>query len=503
MSAQPPLPEGDPPAPRHHDHPVGGTPLLRAVLVLVAVALVAVVAGGVWTVLRDKDPGSLPTPPATTSVTPPASSPGIGTVTPPSPASTGTPPVVVAPTSPAGTPEPRSGNLPSLLALAPDRLNDDSVPLPVVASYADIAAWTAWSGMTTPTGLGDPALPAWMANLNALALPTSLGTRGTEAIWQESYGFNLTDVAQVLAVGAAPNSVTIMTGAFDRQTLEDAWVRSGYQAIKIEGITIWSLFPGDTIDLSARASRPSLGSLNNIVLLDDGTLVAAAKLSRLQAVLKVLHGDQASLAQNDAVRDLVAPLGNGEGVISVEIARGDLVETAPAASAPATPPGDGASAPAASPAASPEPATMPEVRLVLVGLRAAAPDGMASASPPPATAPAPVGTAVGDDGSAGRSHHVGRDAAVEMIVILAFADGGEETAIAARTTMTQQLAVGRSAVTGEPYARRYQEPQVRVAISPGRNEVVVMRAGLADGPADWLQIVETRDLGFAFWQQEP
>ncbi|HWK80012.1 MAG TPA: hypothetical protein VNP95_04560 [Thermomicrobiales bacterium] len=511
MSDLPPLPppdNGAAPPQRPPDHPVevdadaGGTPLLRAVLVLVAVALVGVIASGVWMVLRDKEPGTPPVPAATstatiTSTAGATAEDGSGTAIPPSPSAGGSPvagstATIATTIAPAGTPVPRSGSLPSLLALAPDRLDDDSVPLPIVASYADLAAWSRVNGMAMPTGLDDPMLAAWTANLNALALPTSLGTRGTEAIWQESYGFTLTDVEQVLSVGAAPNSVTIMTGTFDRRTLEDAWVRSGYQAVKIEGVTIWSLFPGDTIDLSARASRPSLGSLNNIVLLDDGTLVAAAKLSRLQAVLKVLHGDQSSLAQNDAVRDLIAPLGDGEGVISVEIARGDLVEAPPAATAPATPGADGTRIPVASPVATPQAPTVPEVRLVLVGLRATGAGDVASVATPVAATPAPFGTAT-----------PGRDPAVEMVVILAFADDADTTAIEARAAMTQRLAIGRSAVTGEPYARRYRDPLVQVAITPGRNAVVVMRAGLADGAADWLQVVETRDLGFAFWEQEP
>ncbi|MGC4190015.1 MAG: hypothetical protein QM589_02110 [Thermomicrobiales bacterium] len=488
-----------PPSPDRPDVPssdrgqvVVGSPLLRVALVLIALVLVSVIAGGVWMVLRDSDPGGLPT----STVAVPTASPGSGpsgTLSPTSSSLNGTVvPTETATVSPAGTPVARSGSLPSLLALAPDRLDDDSVPLPIVASYADIAAWTSMQGLTMPTGLDDPALDAWTAELGALALPTSIGTRGTEPIWQECYGFNLTQVHQVLSVGAAPNSVTIMTGAFDRRTLEDAWVRSGYQAVKIEGVTIWSLFPGDTIDLSARASRPSLGSLNNIVLLDDGTLVAAAKLSRLQAVLKVLHGDESSLAQNDDVRDLLAPLGQGEGVISVEIARGDLVEAPPAAAADAgaTPESDGVSAtpsPEASPQVSVAMPSMPEVRLVLIGLRATGP-AETTLDASPVASPVPVGTATSEG-------------EVELIAILSFADDDDTVALDARTVMTQRLATERSAVTGEPYSRRYRDPHVRVAITPGREHVVVMRAGLVDGPVDWLQIVETRDLGFAFWEQ--
>lgn len=475
--------ESRPPTPprgsRDAGHVVGGTPLLRAFLVIIALALVAVISGGVWMVLRDSSGDALPTPTSVQQTTV-----ALADQT-PSPPDGGPEPTS---TTPIGTPVPRSGSLASLLTLAPDHLDDDSVPLPVVASYADLAAWTTLHGMKMPNGIDDPALPAWMTSLDALALPTSLGTRGVEPIWQECYGFNLTDVHQVLSVGAAPNSVTIMTGEFDRHTLEDAWVRSGYQAVKIEGMTIWSLFPNDTIDLSARASRPSLGSLNNIVLLDDGTLVAAAKLSRLQGVLKVLHGNAGSLAQNDQVRDLIAPLGAGQGLISAEIARGDLVETPPMVA-----PADGTPVASidtvATPVSSP---VMPEVRLVLIGIRISPNPAGSSASPTAHedSSPVALGTAVSN-----------ADEPIDMVTILTLAD--DDDAATARAVMTQRLGTGRSSVTGEPYARRYRDPHVQVAISPERAHAVVMSAGLTQGPADWRQIVETRDLGYAFWEPEP
>jgi hypothetical protein len=430
-------------------------------------------------VLRESSNDMMPTP---TSI---QQSPDVAANQTPSPAMGGPEPTA---TAPAGTPVPRSGTFSSLLALAPDHLDDDSVPLPVVASYADLATWTNLHGMKMPNGLDDPALSAWMTSLDALALPTSLGTRGVEPIWQECYGFNLTDVQQVLSVGAAPNSVTIMTGEFDRRTLEDAWVRSGYQAVKIEGVTIWSLFPGDTIDLSARASRPSLGSLNNIVLLDDGTLVAAAKLSRLQGVLKVLHGNAGSLAQNDQVRDLVAPLGTGQGLISAEIARGDLVEAPPMFTGSIV---DGTPVPTATTVATPlaSPA-MPEGGLVLIGIRVSSSVSGAPASPTVAVDRSPVasGTAA-------------NNAEVDMVMIVTLAD--DDDAVAARSVMTQRLGAGRSGITGEPYTRRYRDPHVQISISPGRAHVVVLDAGLTQGPADWRQIVETRDLGYAFWEAEP
>ena len=157
-------------------------------------------------------------------------------------------------------------------------------------------------------------------------------------------------------------------GHYDPAAIQAAWVSSGYQPVEVEGQTIWSLFPGDQIDLSAQASRPALGTLNNVILLEDGTLIAAAKMSRLGSALRVVNGDAASLATNEDVAALLVRGSGVERLASAVIARGALLQGTAATMplAAATPdegtPGEGE---IATPAMG---AGMPEVRLALVGI---------------------------------------------------------------------------------------------------------------------------------------
>src|SRR5690606_19767680 len=157
-------------------------------------------------------------------------------------------------------------------------------------------------------------------------LPAILATRADEPIWEQTYGFAITDVHQVLAVGQAPDFVLILRGDFDRDALQAAWVRSGYQAVASRNMTLWSLFPGDAIDLSAPASRPALGIFTNVVLLDAGTLIASSRITRLETALDVVRGGGGSLAATPGKATLLAPGGGALELVSAIISKGSVLE---------------------------------------------------------------------------------------------------------------------------------------------------------------------------------
>ncbi len=425
------------------------------------VAVMAVVVSAFWIVIRqvdDSDLGNLDPP--TTPASPDASPPG----TPPS----ATPPAGSTPEGEDG-PDWADGSLPDLLTQAPDRLADDSLPLNDVAEYADIEGWMSARAVPTPTSLIDPGLAAWEAELDNLAIPLSLRERGLDPAWQSTYGFNLTQVGQVLIVGQAPDYVMILRGSFDPQILQSAWVTSGYQAVEVEGATVWSLFPGDTIDLSAPESRPAMGTLNNVVLLEDGTLVAAAKLNRLGSTLDVVNGNAPSLAENADIAALLLPEAGAEGLASAVISKGSLLQ----ATRPRVP---GTLAPLSSPvpalAATPEGGNeMPEVNILLLGIPP--PPSMVSATPV----------------TAGEGAH-------GLTLLMVTNDVAD--ALVADETITLRIRHDSSPVTGEPYTSRIQEPQVAVLDGDDR-AVITVTGTLANGPTDWLEILDSRDLGFASW----
>lgn len=426
---------------------------ISAAGVVVVLAVIAAVAVVTWVLVlvRGEDSPIAPTvsptggPTATVQATP--------TLRPSTPAPT-EPVIPVAP----------PGSLPDLLRYAPDRLADGSLPLSDVAQYADIAGWMEARGIATPTGPDDPAYAAWEAELESLALPSILAARGNDPIWEQTYGFRLAAVHQVLAVGQAPDFVLILKGDFAAEQLRTAWVSNGYQAVASDNVTLWSLFPGDTIDLSAPASRPALGSFNNIVLLDDGTLVAASRISRLETMLDVIRGNERSLGENEAVAALLAPGAGTRGLASAVITKGTVLANGTPL-LPATPTPGGTPPVVSGPLGTPSVAApqMPEAGLALFGV---------DAPPEP-------------------------DALAPMTIVLGFDDPGAATG--AMRIVGRGLRTGISAVTGQPYTDRLKPIGLQIVGTGDGPALLVARAGLIHGPADWLAIVEERDLGFMTW----
>lgn len=353
------------------------------------------------------------------------------------------------------------GSLPDLLRYAPDRLADNSLPLSDIARYANISGWMSARGVATPVDGAASASGRWQRELDLLAIPDVIHARGNEAIWRETYGFGLADVDALLAVGSAPDLVIVMRGDFEASTLEAAWVQSGYQAIRAQGHTIWSLFPGDAVDLSAPASRPALGNMNNVILLDDGTLIATSRLSRMEEALAVVRGEAPSLAGNPAISALLAP-GAGAGELATAlIVKGSVLAMAQELVTPiATRVPEVPGTPGATPAMAPP---MPEAGLVLAGL-----------SPPPAPDAAPI-----------------------FSLVVSYDSAGDATLAMRRAN--RALREDESPLTGRPYANRLRPVDLRVVGANGAGSVVLVRARPLAGAGDWMAVLDQRDLGFLAW----
>jgi hypothetical protein len=426
----------------------------------------AIIVSALWIFIREVDDSGIDGPePTSTAAASPEASPTVAPLE-------GTPPGEGTPDVDE-LPDWRAGSLPAMLELAPDRLADDSLPLNDIARYADIAAWMAAAGLPTPASLDDPALVAWEAELDNLTIPLSLRERGLDPVWQRTYGFDLTQVGQVLIIGQAPDYVMILRGNFDPEELQTAWVASGYQAVEVEGQTIWSLFPGDTIDLSAQESRPAMGAFNNVVMLEDGTLVAAARMSRLGSVLDVVNDDAPTLAEHDDIAALMDPATGIEDLVSAVISKGSLLQGIPASMPiPASPV---TASPAASPEATPtDDAGMPEVNLVLLGVPLVPPDDDAT--------PAPESTSQR-----------------AMTIMLVF--DSDDDARQARAEIESRLGQARSPVTGQGYGGRLAGVEA-IVLDQDDRAIVILSGELVQGTADWLDMLSDRDLGFLFWLPE-
>jgi len=377
-------------------------------------------------------------------------------------APTATPGVVATPTIQATATVPE-GSLSDLMQYAPDRLADGSLPLPEVATYADIAAWKLWQP--------DPAAPLTEGQLGDLALPPIIANRALDPIWKATYGFSLADIDQFLAIGQPPDYTFIMRGDFDEDELKRAWVGSSYQAVEYRGFTIWSTFPGDTIDMSNPSSRPAMASLNNIVLLDDHTMVAAAKLSRVQDAIRLQQGEGKSLAGNDAIAQVIGLETPRQRFVTAVIAKGELVESAPLDERRS---GAGTVSPLTrhgTSVATPVPSPVPMVRMCLFGMM------MQMETTVPAT---PVAVQL-------------PATPPEFTIALVFDDDDANSGILA---IRQRFGEERSATTGQPWTDSYD------LYGGIRNDdgLVVLHLLAKSGTIDWMQMVNDRDFGFLAWQ---
>lgn len=364
---------------------------------------------------------------------------------------------VATPSTPGPTfeaePEPEPGSLLQMMTYAPDRLADDSLPLSDIARYADIERWMKLQGVEIPTGPSDPGWDLWQAQLPALALPEVLSTRGTDDIWIDTYGFGLHDVNQVLAVGSAPDYVIVMRGNFDPDALNATWAENGYQAVRVDNVTYWSLYPGDSVDLSAPASRPALGNMNNLVLLEDGTLIATSRSGRMEQTIRTIAGENPTLADNAQITSLLTSGTSPENLLTAVVLKGNVLEEVTVGTPPLT---------TATPTVE-----LPQASIMLAGLQYA-PD------------------------SAGRTD----------LVIVAVYDSAEG-AVRAEQRVYQQLGVGNSDVTGEPYAERVTPIAMRVIASHDGAQLLLIQLAPVNGHADWLQILEERDFGYLMWPRLP
>lgn len=363
-------------------------------------------------------------------------------------------PVTATPTSafdPAPPPEP--GSLLHMLGYAPDRLADDSLPLSDVAQYADIQRWMASRGIETPTDPFDPSWDAWQSELSALALPEVLATRGTDNSWISTYGFGLHDVHQVLTVGSAPDYVMVIRGNFNADVLATTWADSGYQAVRVDNVTYWSLYPGDSVDLSAPASRPALGNMNNLTVLEDGTLIATSRSSRMEQTIRTVQEDEPSLAQNPEIQALLPAGTEPETFVTALILKGSVLEP-----------------PAGTPIAMPmgTPIAQNQQAQVLV-----------------------AGVQLRDDGPD-----------KPRMVLVARYDS-PEAATTAYSRVSYELSSGTSSITQRPYLERVHPAAMRVLATIDGGSLLFLNLDLKTDISDWLLIIEERDLGYIMWPRNP
>ncbi len=380
----------------------------------------------------------------------------------------------VASPTPQATDEP--GSLPAMLARVPASMVDPAALEGDFGSYADIAAQLDAVGVPRPTGADREELGDSISATSGLALPSALQQHAVNEQWRETFGFDIFQVDQSLLVGQPPNTVMFLRGNFDEAELRAAWARSGYEEIEVDDTVVASVAEEPEVDLNSPVGRLALGSMNNAVILTDGTLVFAGSLESIEAILDVEADDAPSLAEQSSMSNLLAAtpedlatalLVPGEALRGTETANliiGGLTdEELDAVATRIATEGD-------------QTDIMPPIRLALIGITPGGP------------------LATSDAGDTGGQNSLEQpEARIEITLLLANRSAAEQAA----AVVLSRLAQGTSNATGAPYADFYPE---RDAVPSSEEPVLLVTLETNGRPVRVIfEMYYRRDLGFLAW----
>jgi hypothetical protein len=223
------------------------------------------------------------------------------------------------------TPSAEAGNvLAAMLANAPDVAPGTMM----LATYADLSLWSEQTGVTLPENPTEEQFGDWLLSFNGAAIADPFLSYALAADWSTLVGFDLADLTQTVQVGDPPDIVTLLRGNFDLARLQAAWEAQGYQPVEIDGVrAAASLHEGPEIDLSSELGKIALARMNNVAVLEDGTLVYTPTLTALEAVAATGRRDAPALADRVDVAALLAA--QPEPLASAVIVDGSAFQATP------------------------------------------------------------------------------------------------------------------------------------------------------------------------------
>ena len=174
--------------------------------------------------------------------------------------------------------------LASYLALTPASVVTLDQATPVIYGNAKLQADTL--GFALPFDTADEAArSAWVNGTYTVALPSAFRNYGFMDGFSALTGFEIGQVFSGVELGEPPDVITMIRGAFDIDMIRAAQLAAGYQAIDIDGHTVYSLADDYALSPDNPVQRWALARLNNSALLDDGTLVYTPARELMRAVL--------------------------------------------------------------------------------------------------------------------------------------------------------------------------------------------------------------------------
>ncbi|HKG26528.1 MAG TPA: hypothetical protein VKB09_12830 [Thermomicrobiales bacterium] len=370
------------------------------------------------------------------------------------------------------TPTPSAENpLAELLQLAPDVMSGTEEPPVQIATYADLAAQTAVSGLPLPTSVEDENFVPWAFALIALVSPSNLFSYALLADWHSLLGFDLWEIEQSMEVGEPPMVYTLFRGRFDEAAIRAAWANQGYRMLDVDGIEVASLHEDASFDITSDLGRFTFARFNNAAILPDGTLVYSPTLDGMRLLIAVAQGTAPSLGDRPDVAVLVGAI--EKPLASAMLLAGTALQGMPSLGFDvATPLAEVSDAMATQIA---EFARMPPISMALLGVTPGGPlpeRSNADATPQPDIPPAQL-----------------------EIALLLESQEAAETAV---HVAEERLATQTPMATGQPLTDNFSSWDSHVLPD---QPVAVLELNFAPGvpPRIWAEMIFRRDLPFLAW----
>lgn len=210
--------------------------------------------------------------------------------------------------SPVASPQTVNGapsKITDLLAAVPADMPGQEEGPNVGWTYADVEQQLANMGFTPEEAVADPLQVIGSEDFASIAWASGIFHYSTDEEFVAAIGFNPFMARQALGAFTFHDSIIVLRGDWDVDTLTAAWEAAGYAPYTTaSGVTAWTIGPNGEIDPTHPIQSKGFQSLNNVAILDSGILVYAGSMETLELAIAA-HAGEAQSARDD---ENIAPM---------------------------------------------------------------------------------------------------------------------------------------------------------------------------------------------------
>ncbi len=172
-------------------------------------------------------------------------------------------------------------------------------------TYADVEQQLANMGFTPEEAVADPLQVIGSEDFASIAWASGIFHYSTDEEFVAAIGFNPFMARQVLGAFTFHDSIIVLRGDWNVDTLTAAWESAGYTPYTTaSGVPAWTIGPNGEIDPTHPIQSKGFQSLNNVAILDGGILAYAGYSTTIEMVIQTQSGEMASAIDDSWLQPL-------------------------------------------------------------------------------------------------------------------------------------------------------------------------------------------------------